>query len=163
MFERQFNKCSPVATTSSPSTCALLRDPLGDPLGAVTVQTLQLCGELQVTAQPLVYSGKYKFSSSEGSKYRFSSSEGSPAPVKAVCEAFPVPSQAVRGDVPVQRLGVVEICEELPIRSQAVCGELRLVEVCKEFPVHSQVVRREVLSVGAGLELVESSFFSKRE
>ena len=36
VFERQFNKCSPVATTSSPSTCALLRDPLGDPLGAVT-------------------------------------------------------------------------------------------------------------------------------
>merc|ERR1712101_2860 len=107
VFERQLNKCSPVATTSSPSTCALLRDPLGDPLGAVTVQTLQLCGELQELAQPLVYSGKYKFSSSEGSRYRFSSSEGSSAPVKAVCEAFPVPSQAVRGDVPVQRLEVV--------------------------------------------------------
>ena len=38
VFERQVNKCSPVATTSSPSTYALLRDPLGDPLGAVTIK-----------------------------------------------------------------------------------------------------------------------------
>ena len=28
VFERQWNKCSPVATTSSPSHYALLRDPL---------------------------------------------------------------------------------------------------------------------------------------
>merc|ERR1712101_66553 len=124
VFERQLNKCSPVATTSSPSTCALLRDPLGDPLGAVTVQTLQLCGELQVTAQPPVYLGKYRLSSSEGSKYRFSSSEGSPARVKAVCEDFPVPGLAVRGDVPVQRLELVENCKELPVGGRAVRGEV---------------------------------------
>ena len=36
VFERQWNKCSPVATTSSPSLYALLRDPLE----AVTLSTV---------------------------------------------------------------------------------------------------------------------------
>merc|ERR1711867_53488 len=71
--------------------------------------------------------------------------------------------QAVCGVAPLQRLGLGEICEGLPVCSQAVCGGLRLVEVCKEFPVHGQVVRREANSVGAELELVESSFFLQKE
>ena len=193
VFERQVNKCSPVATTSQPSTLRVAPRLSR----AVTVQTLALRGELlapvhphrkEEPVQPPVYSGKYRLSSSEGSKLRFSSSEGSPARVKAVCEEFPAPGQAVRevapvqrlglgenckespghgqavcGVVPLQRLGLGEICEGLPVCSQAACGGLRLVEVCKEFPVHGQVVRREANSVGAGLELVEKSFFLLKE
>ena len=116
VFERQ-NKCSPVATTSQPSTLRVAPRLSR----AVTVQTLALRGELlapvhphrkEEPVQPPAYSGKYRLSSSEGSKLRFSSSEGSPARVKAVCEEFPVPGQVVRGDVPVQRLGLVEICSQ---------------------------------------------------
>ena len=94
MFERHGIKRIVVATASVPSPFGELRDHLE----AETVQTLQLPGELLVSAQPLVFLDEY----------RFSLLDGDPVQALAVCEEFPVHSLAVRGEFPVQGLELVE-------------------------------------------------------
>ena len=130
MFERHGIKTFVVATPSTPSPFGELRDHLE----AETVQTLQLPGELLVSAQPLVFLDGY----------RFSLLDGDPVQVLAVCEEFPVHSLAVRGEFPVQGLELVESWF-FSTKEELVC----------------QLVRRGVLSVegvSRGVLSVEGDF-----